>query len=78
MRMLVVLLEAVIGAILGGGLGLFVGIGALAIPGFGPMIAAGTLATALGTAAMGMTAGALIGGLIGIAARGRSRQRLND
>src|SRR5919199_73596 len=36
------------GAVLGGLAGLLVGLGALAIPGVGPVVAAGTLATALG------------------------------
>ena len=53
------------GATLGGLAGLLVGLGALAIPGVGPVIAAGTLATALGTTAAGAGIGAAAGGLLG-------------
>lgn len=56
---------AVGGTFIGGALGLLVGIGALAIPGIGPVVAAGTLATLLGTTALGAGIGAGIGGLIG-------------
>lgn len=51
------------GAALGGLAGLLVGIGALTIPGFGPLIAAGPLVAALSTAA-GATAGGLLGALV--------------
>jgi len=53
------------GAVLGGLAGLLVGLGALAIPGIGPVIAAGTLATTLGTTALGAGLGAAAGGLTG-------------
>ncbi|GAC1551298.1 MAG: hypothetical protein NVS2B7_27270 [Herpetosiphon sp.] len=53
------------GGVLGGLTGLLVGLGALAIPGIGPVIAGGALATALGTAATGAAIGAAGGGLIG-------------
>ena len=53
------------GAVLGGLGGLLVGLGALAIPGIGPVVAAGTLATALGTTALGAGIGAAAGGLTG-------------
>jgi len=53
------------GAILGGLGGLLVGLGALAIPGIGPVVAAGTLATALGSTAIGAGIGAAAGGLVG-------------
>ena len=56
---------ATAGTAIGGALGLLVGLGALAIPGFGPVIAAGSLATALGTAALGAGVGAAAGGLAG-------------
>jgi len=56
---------ATAGSVLGGALGLLVGLGALAIPGIGPVIAAGTLATALGTTAFGAGLGAAAGGLAG-------------
>lgn len=51
------------GAAIGGGLGLVAGLVALAIPGFGPIIAAGPIAAALGGAAAGAATGGLIGGL---------------
>ncbi len=54
---------AFLGGITGGILGWMVGIGALAIPGVGPIVAAGALATTLGGAALGAVAGGLIGAL---------------
>jgi len=56
---------AVGGATIGGLGGLLVGLGALAIPGIGPVVAAGTLATVLGTTAAGAGIGAAAGGIIG-------------
>ena len=56
---------AVAGGLLGGVAGWLVGIGALAIPGVGPIIAAGPLAAALGGAALGAAGGGLIGALTG-------------
>lgn len=56
---------AVGGTVVGGALGLLVGIGALAIPGIGPVVAAGTLATVLGSTALGAGIGAGIGGIVG-------------
>jgi uncharacterized protein (TIGR02271 family) len=56
----------VAGGILGGLGGFLVGIGALAIPGVGPFIAAGALATTLGGAAVGAGIGAIAGALIGM------------
>src|SRR5260221_4647906 len=47
------------GAVLGGTLGLLAGIGALAIPGVGPLIAAGPIMAAL----VGMGGGGTIGGI---------------
>src|SRR5882757_6309050 len=49
------------GAVVGGTLGLLAGVGALAIPGLGPFIAAGPIMGALG----GIGAGGVVGGLIG-------------
>jgi len=61
---------AVGGGILGGLAGLLVGLGALTIPGIGPVLAAGPLAAALGTtlagAGIGAAAGGLVGALVGI------------
>lgn len=56
---------ATAGTVLGGALGLLVGLGALALPGVGPVIAAGTLATTLGATALGAGVGAGLGGLAG-------------
>ena len=57
---------AATGGVLGGALGLLAGIGALAIPGVGPLIAAGPLLAALSGAAAGATVGGIAGGLIGL------------
>ncbi len=54
------------GGVLGGALGWLVGIGALAIPGVGPFIAAGPIMAALSGAAIGAAAGGITGGLIGL------------
>ncbi len=52
-----------IGATLGGVAGLLAGLGLLAIPGIGPVVAAGWLASTAAMAAAGGTAGGLIGAL---------------
>jgi hypothetical protein len=54
------------GALLGGALGWLAGIGALAIPGVGPLIAAGPILAALSGAALGGTMGGLTGALVGL------------
>ena len=55
---------ATVGTVLGGGAGLLAGLGMLAIPGVGPVVAAGWLvATALG-AGVGAASGGLIGSLV--------------
>lgn len=56
---------ALAGGLLGGVAGWLVGIGALAIPGVGPIIAAGPIAAALGGAALGAAGGGIIGALTG-------------
>jgi hypothetical protein len=53
------------GGVLGGTLGLLAGVGALAIPGLGPLIAAGPLMAALSGAAAGAAVGGLTGALVG-------------
>jgi hypothetical protein len=53
------------GAVVGGTLGLLAGIGALAIPGLGPFIAAGPIMGALAGAGTGGVVGGLIGALVG-------------
>ena len=54
------------GGVLGGTLGWLLGIGALAIPGLGPFIAAGPIMAALSGAAAGAALGGLTGALIGL------------
>jgi len=54
------------GAALGGIAGWLVGIGALAIPGVGPFIAAGPIVAALAGAGVGGAVGGLTGGLVGL------------
>ena len=57
---------ATAGGVTGGVLGLLAGIGALAIPGVGPLIAAGPIMAALSGAAIGGATGGVVGGLIGL------------
>ncbi|WP_026732725.1 general stress protein [Fischerella sp. PCC 9605] len=57
---------AVTGTILGGIGGLLVGLEALIIPGVGPFLAAGTIATTLAGAGIGAAAGGLVGALTGL------------
>lgn len=57
---------AATGGVAGGVLGLLAGIGALAIPGVGPFIAAGPIMAALSGAAVGAATGGIVGGLIGL------------
>lgn len=54
------------GGVLGGTLGWLAGIGALAIPGLGPFIAAGPIVAALSGAAVGAAVGGLTGALVGM------------
>jgi uncharacterized membrane protein len=56
---------AATGAVIGGLGGLVVGLAALAIPGVGPVIAAGPLASALIAGGVGAGVGAVAGGLVG-------------
>src|ERR1700719_1846056 len=57
---------AATGGATGGVVGLLAGIGALAIPGVGPFIAAGPIMAALSGAAVGAATGGVVGGLIGL------------
>jgi hypothetical protein len=57
---------ATAGGAVGGTLGLLAGIGALAIPGLGPFIAAGPIMGALAGLGVGAAAGGLIGALVGM------------
>lgn len=54
------------GAVLGGALGWLAGIGSLAIPGVGPLIAAGPIMAALAGAGVGGVVGGVTGALIGM------------
>jgi hypothetical protein len=54
------------GGVIGGALGVLVGIGALAIPGVGPLIAAGPIVAGLAGLGVGGAVGGLVGALIGM------------
>ena len=56
---------ATTGGLLGGGAGLLAGLGMLAIPGLGPVVAAGWLASTAIGAVVGAVAGGAAGGLLG-------------
>ena len=57
---------ATAGGVIGGTLGLLAGLGALAIPGVGPLIAAGPIMGTLAGIGAGGTVGGLIGALVGV------------
>ena len=57
---------AATGGVTGGVIGLLAGIGALAIPGVGPFIAAGPIMAALSGMAVGAATGGVVGGLVGL------------
>ena len=57
---------ATTGGVIGGTLGLLAGIGALAIPGVGPLIAAGPIVATLAGLGAGGAVGGLIGALVGM------------
>ena len=56
---------ATLGTVLGGGVGLLAGLGLMAIPGVGPVVAAGWLVATLTGAGIGAAAGGLTGSLAG-------------
>ena len=56
---------AATGAAVGAGVGLLAGLTSLFLPGLGPLVAVGWIATTLGGAAVGAAAGGLIGALAG-------------
>ncbi len=53
------------GTLIGGGLGLLTGLGLLAIPGVGPVVAAGWLVATITGAGIGAAGGGLLGSLVG-------------
>jgi hypothetical protein len=55
---------ATVGGVAGAGTGLLAALGMIAIPGIGPLVAAGVLATTLAAAAAGTVAGGVIGALM--------------
>jgi len=57
---------AATGGVIGGTLGLLAGIGALAIPGVGPLIAAGPIMGALAGLGVGGAVGGVVGALVGL------------
>ena len=57
---------ATAGGVLGGAVGLMAGLGALAIPGVGPLIAAGPIMATLAGAGVGGAVGGLVGALVGL------------
>ena len=57
---------AATGGAIGGAIGLLAGVGALAIPGLGPFIAAGPIMAALAGVGVGGTVGGIIGALVGM------------
>jgi hypothetical protein len=73
---------AVSGGALGGLTGLLIGLGALAIPGIGPIMLAGAgatvLATTLAGGAIGAATGGLVGGLIGLGIPEERARRYHD
>ena len=54
------------GLVLGGALGWLAGVGTFAIPGIGPLIAAGPILAALSGIGVGGVAGGIVGGLVGM------------
>ncbi len=54
------------GGVIGGTLGLLAGIGALAIPGVGPLIAAGPIMASLAGLGVGAAVGGIVGALVGM------------
>ncbi|MCL6459582.1 MAG: low temperature-induced protein, partial [Gorillibacterium sp.] len=54
------------GGVLGGVTGLLAGVGAIALPGIGPLVVAGPNVVALTDVTLGAWAGGLVGGLVGL------------
>ncbi|MBM7567285.1 general stress protein [Paenibacillus sacheonensis] len=69
---------AATGGVLGGVTGLLAGLGLLAIPGIGPLLAAGPIVATITGMAVGAGAGGLVGGLIGLGIPKEDAERYND
>ncbi|MDI4646913.1 YsnF/AvaK domain-containing protein [Cohnella hashimotonis] len=69
---------AATGGVIGGVTGLLAGLGLLAVPGIGPLLAAGPIAATLSGAAVGAGAGGLVGGLIGLGIPKEEAERYNE
>lgn len=69
---------AATGGVLGGLGGVLLGLGALAIPGIGPVVAAGPIMAGLTGAAAGAGVGGLAGALIGMGVPEEEANRYND
>ena len=59
---------AALGSVIGAGAGLLAGLGILTVPGLGPVVAAGWLASALASTLTGGVTGGAIGGILGLLA----------
>ncbi len=66
------------GGVIGGVTGLLAGIGLLAIPGIGPILAAGPIAATITGLAVGAGAGGVVGGLIGLGIPEEEARQYND
>jgi hypothetical protein len=66
------------GVVLGGAMGWLLGIGAIAIPGLGPFIAAGPIMAALAGAGVGGAVGGIAGALIGMGIPEYEAKRYED
>jgi hypothetical protein len=66
------------GAALGGLGGLLVGLGLLTIPGIGPVLAAGPIATALAGAGLGAVGGAFVGALVDLGMSEHEAQQFSE
>lgn len=66
------------GGVLGGIGGVLLGLGALAIPGVGPIVAAGPIATGLAGVAAGSSVGGLVGAFVGMGLSEEEAHRHNE
>jgi hypothetical protein len=66
------------GAVLGGAAGLLAGLGLLAVPGIGPLLAMGPIATTLAGAGIGGVSGGVVGALVGLGIPEKEAKRYAD